>query len=131
MRDDLVFELGQRRQQFAGFKRLHDESVSLNATSLVRFERFQLAHGEQYGNARRLGRFAEALAHFEAAITGHINIEHDQVRFRFRNFLEGCRSVVHRSDVVTGVAKDSPAHVLGSHAIIGEQDFPRQAMSFM
>ena len=47
-----------------------------------------------------------------------------------RDLLEGRRAIVDRDHFIAGIAKDSPAHVLSSHTVIGEQYSSRQGVSF-
>ena len=42
------------------------------------------------------------------------------------DLLQGRRTIVDGDHLIAGIAEDFPAHVLGSHAVIGEQYFPRQ-----
>ena len=130
LRNHAVFESRDRSQQLAGFKRLHDVCVGLDPARFFRLERFQLAHRQQYGNVRRLGRILQPLADFQPAVAGHVHVQHDQIRFEFGDPLQGGRSVVDRDDVIPGIGQDLSPHVLGRHTVIGEQYFPRQASSF-
>ena len=131
MWDDFVFQLGKRSEKFTGFEGFHNEAVSTDAAGFVCFKGLKLTDGEQHWDACGLRSFAKTLAHFQPAVAWHVHVEHDEVRFRLGNFLERRRTVIHRSDVVARVTKDSPPHVLGCHTVIGEQYFPRQAISFM
>ena len=96
----------------------------------IRLERFQLAYRQQYRNLSCLRVFLHPLTHFQAAVARHVDVEHDQVRLVFRNFLERRRAVVDRNHVVSRIGEDTSAHILGSHAVVGKQYSSRQGISF-
>src|SRR5208282_1665733 len=52
LRHHAVFEARDRGQQLAGLEWLHDMSVSPDPARFFRFERFQLAHGQEHRNVR-------------------------------------------------------------------------------
>ena len=128
--DYFVFELGQYGKKFRGFEGLDNKTVRPHTPRFVRFERFQLAYGQEDWNPPGLRVFLHSLAYFQASVARHIHIEHNQVRFVFRDFLERCRAVVDRNDFIAGVREDAPPHVLGSHAVVGKQYSSRQEISF-
>jgi len=130
LRHHAVFESRDRTQQLAGFKWLHDVSIGLDPARFFRLEGLQLAHRQQHGNVRRCGGILQPLTDFQPAIAGHVNVQHDEIRFDFGDPLQSGRSVVDRDDVIPGIGQDLSPHVLGRHTVISEQYFPRQASSF-
>ena len=128
--DYLVFELGKNSQEFGGFEWLDDEAVGANPARFFRFERFQFAYGQQDWNLSCLRILLDSLANFQAAVARHVDVEHDQVRLVFGDFLEGRRAVIDSNYFVAGIGEDTPAHVLGSHAVVGKQYSSRQGFSF-
>jgi len=75
----------------------------------------------------RLGCILQPLTDFQPAVSGHVNIQHDQIGFDFGDPLECGGSVVDRDDVIPGIGQDFSPHILGCHTVISEQYFPRQA----
>ena len=129
-RNNFVFQLAQRTQQFTGFKWLDDKCVGPRSLSLVWLEWLQLPDRQQHRDARCLPRVLDALAHLESTVAWHVDVKDNQVRFMFGDFLQRGRTVIDSNDFVTGIGKDSSAHVLGGHTVIGKQYFARQGMSF-
>ena len=129
LRDYFVFELSKGSEEFAGFEWFDDERIGPHPARLFWFEGLQFADREQHGNACGLAIFLHPLTNFQTAVARHIHVEHNQVRLLFCNFLECGRPIVDRDHLIAGIAEDSPAHVLGSYAVIGEQDSSRQGLS--
>ena len=85
---------GEHGEQFGGFKRLDDERIRAHAPRFFLLERLQFTYGQQDGNPPSLAGFLYALANLQAAVAWHIDVEHDQVRLVFSDFLEGRRAVI-------------------------------------
>ncbi len=130
LRNHRIFKAGDGSQQLAGLKRLHNVRVGAHAARLLRFERLQLANRKKDRNVRGLFGFFQALANFQPAVTGHVNVENDEIRSGLGDALERGRTVIDRDHVVARVGQDLSPHVLGGHTIIGQQYFARQALSF-
>ncbi len=126
LRHHPVFQASQGAQQFAGFERLDDEGIGVHPACFFRLERLQLAHGEQNGDAGGLRGILQALAHFQPAVAGHVDVQHNQVGLVFAHTFQGGRPVIDRDHLVTGVGQDLSPHVLGCHTVIREQYLPRQ-----
>ena len=75
-------------------------------------------------------RFFKALADFQPAVAGHIDIQNDQVGFVLGNLLQRGRTVVDGDDLVPRIREDLPPHILGGHTVIGEQYLPGQGFLY-
>src|SRR5258708_4040258 len=123
---DLVFKLGENAQQFAGFKWFDDKAFGAYSFCLLGLERFQLSYRQQDRGACSFGGFLEALAHLQAAVARHVNIQDDEIGFLLRDLFQRSRAVVDGDDLVARVRENFSPHVLGGHAVIGEQYLPSQ-----
>ena len=65
-RHNLVFQLAQGAEQFAGFKRFDDEAVGADALGFFRLERLQFAHRQQDWNPRRFPLLPSAAGTLQA-----------------------------------------------------------------
>ena len=74
-------------------------------------------------------RLFQALTYFQPAVPWHVNIENDQIGLLLRNLLQRGRAVVDRNDFVSRIREDFPPHILGGHAVVGEQYLPGQRFS--
>jgi hypothetical protein len=101
-------------------------SVGVHAARLICLEWLELSDRQQDRNIRRLGAFLNALAHFDATVPWHVDVQDHQVWFQFGQLFERCGTVVNRHYFITGFTENPPAHVLGGYAVIRKQYFPRQ-----
>jgi hypothetical protein len=104
--------------------------ISPHAPRLLRFEGLEFANRQKDGNISRLRRLFQLLTDFQTAVTGHVDVENDEIGRGLGDTLEGSGTVIDRDDVVTGVSQDFSPHVLGCDTIISKQYFPRQELSF-
>src|SRR5438552_15602929 len=128
---DLVFKLGENAQQFAGFKWFDDKAFSTYSFCLLGLERLQFSYSQQDRGACRFGGFLEALAHLQAAVARHVNIQDDEIGLLLRDLFQRSRAVVDGNDLVARVRENFSPHVLGGHAVIGEQYLPSQRNPLM
>ena len=114
-----VFEFRQGAQEFTGFKRFDDEGVGAYALRFFRLEGLKFSYAEQHRNPRGFLRFLQALADFEAAVAGHVNVEDDEVGFQLRDLFECGRAIVDGNYLIPRIGEDFAPHVLGGHAVVG------------
>ena len=129
-RNDPVLKPGERCQQFTRVERLHDVGIRPDALGFIGLERFHFSNGEQDGDFHRLSGLFQPLTNFKPAISRHVNVEHDEIRLAFVDFLERSRAVIDSDDLIAGVHEDAATHVLGGYAVIGKQYGARQGLSF-
>ena len=96
-------------------------AIGANALGFVALKGLHLSDAQKNRNARGLARFLQSLADFKAAVAGHINVKHDQVRPALVNLLERGRSVINGNDLIASIHKNAASHVLGGHTIVSKQ----------
>ncbi len=117
---DPLFKLFDDGEKISGFKWLDDNAVRFHAVRVFPAVRLHLADSQQHWRVESINGVAQLFADFQAAVTGHVDIEDDEVRFVFRNFLERGRAIADGHDFIPGFRQNFCAHVLGRHAVISK-----------
>src|SRR2546429_9947792 len=67
-------------------------------------------------------RGAHFFADFETGVAWHVHVENDELWLKLVNFFKRGRAVADGNDFIPSITQNLLAHVLGSHAVVGEQD---------
>src|SRR5215470_10882867 len=114
-----LFELLDDGQKIASLERLHDHAIGANPIRILRAGRwFHFADGQQDRSFQSRHGTTNFFANFQAGISGHVQIEDDDVGLLFGDLLYRSSAVTDGDDFVAGLSKNSFTHVLGSYAVI-------------
>ena len=113
-------ELLDGGKEVSGFEGFYNYAVGLYAHAIFRFVGLHFADGEEHGSLRGLMRRAHLLADLESGVPRHVNVENNELGFELVNLFKRGRAVADGNDFIPSITQNLLAHVLSSHAVVGE-----------